>query len=100
MPESFWQYRLDCFAPKGLNRLIHRFNYLLHFGCCVVLILALSFLLGTHAVFLGFSVLPILSWIFLLFALLSFSASARQTQPPTSAVLYSALSLIFLPSSL
>ena len=53
MRESFWQYRLDCFAPKGLNlgRLIHRFHNFLHFGCCIVLILALSFSLGTHAFF-------------------------------------------------
>ena len=38
-----------------------------NFGCYVVLIFALSFSLDTHAVFLGFSVLPIRSRIFLSF---------------------------------
>ena len=55
-------------------------------------------LLGTHAVFLGFSVLPIRSWIF--YCLFCWnkqflSASAGQTQAPTLAVLCSALSFIF-----
>ena len=74
MQESLWQYRLDCFTPKGLStRQVDtycRFHFCDIFGCCVVLVLALSFSLGTHTVFLGFSVLPIHSQIFLLFVLL------------------------------
>ena len=49
---------------------MHRFHFCFNFGCYVVLIFALSFSLDTHAVFLGFSVLPIRSRIFLSFFLL------------------------------
>ena len=38
--------------------MIHRFHIFLRFGCCVVLILALSLSLGIHAVLLGISFCP------------------------------------------
>ena len=60
MRKSFWQYRLDSFAPKGLNtRQVDTWiSFFLRFGCCVVLILALSLSLGIHAVLLGISFCP------------------------------------------
>ena len=67
MRESFWQYRLDCFAPKGLNtrQVIHRFHFCLLFGCCVALIFCTQLFVRDTRCFIRDFFLPIHSGIFL-----------------------------------